>query len=740
VLWIGYLQWHFRTYAKTPPREPLLKDAHNIECRDAVLAWDAIELVTDDVGRPITRWDGRTLKPHPVTGELVPDERARVPVERYVNPRPAEWPTADFVVGNPPFIGSKRMREFLGDGYVDALQEAYPEVPKASDFVLRWWHKAADPLKAKRVLRFGFITTNSTGHAYNRRVLERHLGGASCPVSIAFTIPDHPWVDTADGAAVRISMTVAELGESNGIQRVVVEEFGPDQPHAEDLVKSLVAIEGKIHADLTVGANLTKAGPLRSNEGLCAVGFKTIGSAFQIDKQHAKVLGLNRVTGLDAHLRPYVNGRDLAGSRRGIYVIDLFGLDEPEVARRFPEVYQHLLLRAKPERIHNRNPIFRDLWWIIGHPRPVFRQFTRDLPRYLATIETSKHRFFVALPVNDAPDSTLVTFGLADGLQLGVLSSRIHVAWALRTGGTLEDRPRYNKTRCFETFPFPVPTATAAGAASRTGRTGPGTVDPDPDPDPDFESDTDSAVGGAMRTSDSVLRTSSSRIAKLAEQIDAHRKRQQALHPDLTLTGVYNVLERLRRIAHIPEESALSAKERQIHDQGLVSVLAQLHDELDAAVLAAYGWEDLIPALVGRPGGTTPYPDKPADQAAAEEELLTRLVALNRERAAEEARGLVRWLRPEFQSPSGTGTEQAGAEVAVATAEPAAAAKRPWPKTLPAQFQAVRDMLADQPAPTDAEQIARRFQRARTKQVAELLETLAALGQVQQPEPGRYAA
>jgi hypothetical protein len=251
-----------------------------------------------------------------------------------------------------------------------------------------------------------------------------------------------------------------------------------------------------------------------------------------------------------------------------------------------------------------------------------------------------------------------------------------------------------------------------------------------------------SAPGGSglPRTADSVLRTPSP-ITQRAEQIDAHRKRQQALHPDLTLTNVYNVLERLRRIAHVPDEPPLTPKERKVHDQGLVSVLAQLHDELDAAVLRAYGWADLIPALVGKPGGTTPYPDKPAEQAAAEEELLTRLVALNRERAAEEARGLVRWLRPDFQNPGGVGVEQespAGEQPAGTPAVPEG--KAPWPKGLPAQFQAVREVLADQPAPADAEQIARQFRRARTTQVAELLETLAALGQVQQPEPGRFAA
>jgi hypothetical protein len=256
-------------------------------------------------------------------------------------------------------------------------------------------------------------------------------------------------------------------------------------------------------------------------------------------------------------------------------------------------------------------------------------------------------------------------------------------------------------------------------------------------------------------------------IRALAEQIDAHRKRQQALHPGLTLTGIYNVLERLRQIgaaggrgapalidaadrregapptspptpADVP---ALTAKERQIHEQGLVSVLAQLHDELDAAVLVAYGWGDLIPALVGKPGGTTPLADKPAEQAAAEEELLSRLVARNAERAAEEARGLVRWLRPDFQNPGGAEAEQIEAGTVAAKApEPSPVAKRPWPKTLPEQFQAVRERLAAQPAPASAEQIARQFKRAQTKKVTELLKTLATLGQVQRAEPGRYAA
>ena len=136
VLWIGYLQWHFRTHGRVNPPEPVLRDFHNIECRDAVLAWDRIEHVTDEHGIPVTRWDGRTMKTHPVTGEPVPDETARVLLEKYVNPRKAEWPPADFVVGNPPFIGAARMRQTLGDGYVEVVAETpiptFPSPPTTS--------------------------------------------------------------------------------------------------------------------------------------------------------------------------------------------------------------------------------------------------------------------------------------------------------------------------------------------------------------------------------------------------------------------------------------------------------------------------------------------------------------------------------------------------------------------------------------------------------------------------------
>jgi hypothetical protein len=282
---------------------------------------------------------------------------------------------------------------------------------------------------------------------------------------------------------------------------------------------------------------------------------------------------------------------------------------------------------------------------------------------------TAKHRVFQFLDASILPDQMLVITASDDAFLLGVLSSRLHVVWALAAGGRLGvgNDPRYNKTRCFEPFPFPA-------------------------------------------ASDEQKQT----IRALAEQLDAHRKRQQALHPDLTLTGMYNVLEKLR------SGEPLTAKEKISHEQGLVAILKQLHDELDAAVFAAYGW----PATL------------------SDAEILEKVVALNRERAREEEQGLIRWLRPEYQQPHGAQvTIQDDLNLGETEAAPLTIkAKLLWPKTLPEQVQAVRAALARAAAPITAETLARTFQRARADKVGELLETLAALGQVREVEPGSFVA
>lgn len=729
VLWIGYLQWHYRTRGDITPPQPVIRDFHNIANRDAVLAYDRVEYVTDDRGVPVTRWDGMTMKPSPVTGEPVPDESARKPVERYVNPRKAVWPEADFVVGNPPFIGSKRMRDALGDGYVDAIQEAWPEIPQATDFVMRWWHQAAFLTAREALQRFGLITTNSLRQAYVRRAVEPHLEG-NPPLSLMFAVPDHPWVDSEDGAAVRIAMTVGESGRKLGRLVAVVGERTDAEEGNDDLVSSTEYQFGRINADLTIGVDLTQATPLCANSDLCSVGMKTIGAAFQVEGGRAAALGLGVVPGLERHIRQYINGRDVSQSPRDLYVIDFFGLEADHVRALYPAAYQHLLERAKPERDLNRNAIFRERWWVIGHPRQQFRTATAGLSRYIATLETAKHRFFVFLPIGVTPDSSLVTVADDRAETLGVLSSEVHTVWSLALGGRLGvgNDPRYNKSRCFETFPFPD----FHFLDKFCGPIGGGTI---------------TSPDGAVRPNPVVGDYASVKVATIGEQLDTHRKRQQAAHPDLTLTGMYNVLAKLR------SGEPLTAKERTIHEQGLVSVLRQLHDELDAAVLDAYGWSDLLPRLRIAHGNEPPTEGQTRDDAkrAFDETILERLVALNAERAAEEARGVVRWLRPDYQNPQGRSTEDTRApeQIAFDTGDeddtpatpPVVNKPASWPKDPVDQVRAVAELLVASPTPLSLDEIATRFTSRGPwkKRLPGLLDMLVVLGRAGE-DAGRYSA
>jgi hypothetical protein len=695
VLWIGYLQWHYRINGKLDLPEPILKDFHNIECRDALITYDAREPILDDKGQPLTIWDGISYKKSPITGDLIPDDQQRIPVHRFINPKKAEWPEADYIVGNPPFIGAKRMRDLLGDGYVDAVQNAWPDVPQSTDFVMRWWHKAAQAVKNGNAVRFGFITTKSINQTYIRRAVEPHLEGKNS-IDFAFAIPNHPWVDDDSGAAVRIAMTVCAKRVTNPKLVTVISENGD----GEDLVSEVRESSGKISASLKIGADVSSSLLLSSNRSLCSVGMKTIGASFQIDADKAKKIGFGLAPGLEKHIKPYFGGRDFTGLPRGVYVIDFYEVPIEELQSKYPDAYQYLLNTAKPERDKNKNKIFREKWWVIGHPRQDFRSFSKDIDRYIVTVETMKHRVFGFVHSGVNPDSTLVTFGLQENVSLGILSSRIHCSWALASGGRLGvgNDPRYNKTRCFETFPFPD-IATADKFSGPTNNSG---------------------KGKGSTTADEHL---IERIGRAAEDIDNHRKRQQAAHNRLTLTGMYNVLEKLR------EEEPLNVKEKQIHEWGLVSVLRELHDELDRAVFDAYGWSDLGDVLVGRPGATTPLPDKPTEQAEAEEELLCRLVDLNRQRAAEEAQGQVRWLRPDYQAPDAT---QTSARVTTDQTEEKKGSdiqkgKATWPKQLSQQVEVVRELLAIGPQTIDT--LASHFKRKPGKGVSQVLAALEVLGQ-----------
>ncbi len=254
------------------------------------------------------------------------------------------------------------------------------------------------------------------------------------------------------------------------------------------------------------------------------------------------------------------------------------------------------------------------------------------------------------------PDNKLIAIALDDAYHLGVLSSGVHVEWALRAGGRLGvgNDPVYIKTKCFEPFPFP-----ARGEHDE-------------------------------------------RIRALGEALDAHRKARQR-QTGVGLTDLYNAVEALR--AGRP----LTAKEEASAEAGLAHTLLDLHRQLDRAVLAAYGWDDLD-----------------AEAPAFRGTVLDRLVALNRQRRAEERAGHVRYLRPSFQA---SGAEaQSGLALVTPASPEAAPVRRAWPDTLAKQLAAVRQAVeagADSP-----EAVRARFTGAPAAAVAASLDALAALGLV----------
>ena len=573
VLWIGYIQWWFRTRERKIITEPILKDFGTVEIGDAVLAYDKQELLKDEHGKPITRHNPEALKRHPITGEQVPDPDAKLPVYRYVNPRPTQWPEAQFIAGNPPFIAGKDLRAEMGDGYIKALWASRGKKSDSIDYVMYWWDHAAFMLAQEntKLRRFGFITTNSITQKFSRRVLEKYLE-AEKPISLAFAVPDHPWQKAPNKAAVRIAMTVAEKGQRVGTLAMVVDEkaLDTDQP-----IVTLSVREGRINPDLSIGVDLTKLIELTASEGLSSRGVQLHGDGFILTPQQAAALGLGRVQNVESIIKPYLHNRDLKARPRGVLVVDLYGMSEQEVRQSFPRVYQWILDRVKPERELNSRQTYKEHWWIFGEPRALLRPAISGLSRIIVTGETSHHRFFEFFSTNTIADNMIRVIASDDAYVLGVLSSRLHTVFSLRKGGWLGqgNDPRY-QAECFSTFPFPSAT-------------------------------------DAQKL----------RIRDLADELDALRKRVLAENDFLTMTRLYNVLEKLRLGLQLNESETV------INNAGCVGVMRELHDKIDAAVADAYCW----------------LPD------ISDDEALSRLVALNKKRAEEESNGIIRWLRPEYQ-------------------------------------------------------------------------------------------
>jgi hypothetical protein len=134
--------------------------------------------------------------------------------------------------------------------------------------------------------------------------------------------------------------------------------------------------------------------------------------------------------------------------------------------------------------------------------------------------------------------------------------------------------------------------------------------------------------------------------------------------------------------------------------------LYTIHDELDAAVAEAYGW--------------------PVD--LTDEQILENLVALNHERAEEEANGVVRWLRPDFQAPEQTTLAVVTKSSPKKANKKVSAKTKPWPKDPQGRMVVIRDLLRTSGQPLTPEDIAGNFKGARVNTVQGLLTNLCTLG------------
>lgn len=397
VVWIGHLQW-LRQHGYRIQERPILKKLH-----------------------PIVRGDSLAL----------------------------EWPKVEAIIGNPPFIGSKRLRAALGDPYVEGLFAAWDgRVVREADYVCYWFEKARKAVIEGKAMRVGLLATDSIRQGKNRVVLDAILSDTN----VFFAVSSRKWV--LEGAAVRVSMV----------------GFGP-KGKAEPMV-----LDGKvvktINPDLTGDLDLSLARGLKENKGIAFQGVNKAGP-FEVSMSLANTwlnapANPNGKTNKEV-LKPWVNGKDLSERPQGRWIID-FGIPptprnapipgvprftETEIAY-FEGPYSYAESVIKPARMGaGTDSSGRRPWFVLREPAANLRRAIDRVERYFATIRHSKHRLFVWIEKGTIPDSALIAFACDKDEVFGLLHSRIHEMWALALGSALEDRPRYTPNTTFETFPFP---------------------------------------------------------------------------------------------------------------------------------------------------------------------------------------------------------------------------------------------------------------------------------------------
>jgi hypothetical protein len=389
VVWIGYLQWNHLNGVSNR-QTPVLEKLNNIRLQDALMDEDGNE---------------------------------------------AEWPQAEFIVGNPPFLGNHKMREELSDNYINMLYKQYKErLPNMADFVCYWFEKTRANIEQGKTQRAGLIATHSIRGGANRRVLERIKDTGD----IFMAWSDEPWV--LDGAAVRVSI----VGFDDGSEKKKVLDG--------NTVSTITPL-------LTSSVDVSTARKLIDNANQSFEGVSPKGK-FDLDVELAqRWMSASNPDGVDnsAVLKPYFNAKNIVQGTPYRFIVDFTGLSLAE-AKEYVLPFELVKKQVKPARDKVKMKSRRENWWLFGSPATKMRNKISQLNRYLATPNVSKHHILVWLPGESIPSNLLIVIACEDDYTFGILHSRIHGEWALAMGTSLGPTPRYTPSTCFETFPFPEPT------------------------------------------------------------------------------------------------------------------------------------------------------------------------------------------------------------------------------------------------------------------------------------------
>jgi len=406
TIWIGDIQWRIRNGIYARP-EPILRKLDAIECRDALIA---------------------------PTG-LSPSYDSSAKEGDYAE---AAWPDAEFIIGNPPFLGDKFMRDQLGAQYTDTLRKIFAgRVPGGADLVCYWFHKGHAALIDQRANRIGFVATNSIRGGANRVVLDRIT--SSGRIFAAWS--NEEW--TIEGAAVRVSLVCFDL----------------QKPSGDEALDG--ARMGTINSDLTNGAvDLTVAVALPENANTAFNGITKKGR-FEISGDRARAwlkapLNPNGKPNSDV-LSPWLNGEDVTARGAGKWIIN-FGERSEQESSLYESPFQHVKSEVWPKRAVSGSVSERRFWWLLARRAPALFSKISTLCRFIATPETPTHTVFVWLPKGVVPDKNLIVIARSDDTTFGILQSRYHILWAHSLESPYGNHPtakRYNSTRVFRSFAFP---------------------------------------------------------------------------------------------------------------------------------------------------------------------------------------------------------------------------------------------------------------------------------------------